>query len=1054
MKFELIPKTAIKKHVTVAMSIITILVIGLIALKQIKLEFMPKGITSPYLGAWVSMPNSTPEEVEEQIIKKLEAALNTVPNKVRSNAFISSNGSWVGIEFTPDADLDQAYMDFVDRIERLKPELPPESQNVRIRRFKAGDDDDVSIFITTEKNTGDEYNFVKNFIVKRYERIDGVANIDFDASGEKSIYIYINTDLIKSYNVNISDVISRLRQENFNLSSGWVMDGEHKMYVRSTAKIYSLDKLQNLIINDRGLKLKEIANVEFTTGEEDRLWQINRKPGMDLEIVKEPLANTIEVTDEIAKVTEELNNHPLVKAKGVKLDIIFNKGTFIKQSVFNLLESGLWGGFFAFLFIYLFLKRFRMTTIITLAIPASILISIICLYFMDLSLNGMTLMGLLIAVGLVVDNAIVIVENIYQKRQEGLGIVDSAIQGTAEVGLAITLSTLTTVAIFLPIFFLPANGMSGFFKAIAMPIVFAMLASLVVAIIYIPYMSTRISSAKEIKEANWIKSIGEKFAKVTLFFVKRRVDAMILFLALMAFLLFAPGPEELGMGGDGNINDFRIMVNLPDNYTFDKTKEIVKVMEDYADTKREEYHIVATSTFARKNFFRMNVFLEPKEIPAWYVSVYRDIRRGLKDIGIADYKERITREDAEADFKKVLPDIPGMRIRANWSDRGMIKSDPSLTLEVEGDETRKLIEISKEIQRRLESIDVVVKTDINIENGLDEVQVHLDREKMTKYGVNPATARQIVNFNIRGAFFNSFQNEKGEEIRMIAQAQRKDRERLEQLKNLSIFSYNGTQIPLSSIASFEISKGLGNINHSNGKTILQVKAIAENEENVGIIKKELASVMSGLSMPIGYKWGLGRIARQQAEENNQIVINLIMGMVLVFLLMGVLFESFILPFSVIVSVPLAFVGSKFLMLITGTGSDLMAKIGYIILVGIVVNNGIVLIDAVNRLRKKGFSRNDAIYNACKKRVRPIILTAITTIGGLLPMALGESEFIGIKYAPLGRVVFGGLLASTILTIIFTPVFYTFFDDIREKLMKLFTSMFIKKDSVNIEQIEN
>ena len=1054
MKFELIPKAAIRRNVTVAMSIIAVIVIGLIALTQIKLEFMPRGISSPYLGAWVRMPNSTPEEVEEQIIKKLESALNTVPNKVRSNAFISSNGSWVGIEFTPDADLDQAYMDFVDRIERLKPELPAESQNIRIRRFNAGSDDDVDIFITTEKNTGDEYNFVKNFIVKRFERIDGVANIDFDASGEKSIYIYVNNDLVKSYNVNIAEVISRLREENFNLSSGWVMDGEHKMFVRSTAKIYNLDKLKNLIVNDRGLRLKDIASVEFTTGEGNRLWQINRKPGMDLEIAKEPLANTIEVTDEIARVTEELNQHPLVKAKGIKLDIIFNKGTFIKQSVYNLLESALWGGFFAFLFIYLFLKRFRMTTIITLAIPASILISIICLFFMDLSLNGMTMMGLLIAVGLVVDNAIVIVENIYQKRQEGLDIEKSAIKGTSEVGLAITLSTLTTVAIFLPIFLLPANGMFGFFKAIAMPIVFAMLASLIVAVIYIPYMSTRISSTREVKESAWIKKLGEKFANVTMFFVRRRVDAMILFLGLMLFLMFGPGPQELGMGGGGNINDFRIMVNLPDNYTFDQTKEIVETMEDYADTKREEYHIKATSTFARKNFFRMSVYLEPKEIPAWYVTVYNNIRRGLSDVGVLDFKERITREEAESDFKKRLPKIPGMRVRANWGESGRIKTDPSLTLAVEGDETRKLLEISREIQRRLETLDEVVKTDINIENGLDEVQVHLDREKMMKYGVNPQTARQIVNFNIRGAFFNSFQNERGEDIRMIVQAQRKDRERLEQLKNLSIFSYNGTQIPLSSIASFEVKKGLGNIRHQNGKTILQVKAIAKDEGDVSKIRRSLSGIMTGLDMPVGYKWGLGRIARQQAEENNQIRNTLIMGLILVFLLMGVLFESFILPFSVIVSVPLAFVGSKILMLVTGTGSDLMAKIGYIILIGIVVNNGIVLIDAVNRLRKKGFSRSDAIFNACKKRVRPIILTAITTIGGLLPMALGESEFIGIKYAPLGRVVFGGLLASTVLTIIFTPVFYTFFDDLREKVMKLFTSIFIKGSGKKIEQLEN
>ena len=1052
MGFENIPRSAINKKVTVVMSIIAVLVIGLISLKKIKLEFLPKNLTAPYIGAWVSLPNSTPEEVEELVIKKVEEALNTVPNKKRSSAFISSNGSWVGIQFNPDADMDQAYMDFVDRIERVKPDLPQESQNIRIRRFRPGSDDDVSIFITAEKSTGTEFNFVKNFIVKQFERIDGVANIDFDAAGEKSVYVYINNDRVKAYNINMAVVIQKLRQENFNLSSGWITNGGHKMLVRSKAKIYTLERLQNIAVNENGLKLKDIADIQFTEGENEWMWTINRLPGMDLEIVKDPTSNTIQVTDEIERVANELNNHPKVKAQGLYLDVIFNKGTFIKQSVYNLLESGLWGGLFAFLFIYFFLRRFRMTAIITLAIPSSILVSIICLYFLDMSLDGMTLMGLLIAVGLVVDNAIVIVESIYQKRAQGMGLVESAIKGTSEVGLAITLSTLTTVAIFLPIFLMPASGMTGFFKAIAAPIVFAMLASLVVAIIYIPFTSTRIASSKEVKESPILTKISDTFANITRYFIRRRVDAFMLFLGLMLILLLAPGPKELGMGGDGNINDFRIMVDLPSNFTFQQTKEIVTILENFADEKRKEYKIRATNARARPAWLRFSVFLEPKEIPPWYVSVYKNVRLGLEKVGFPKYHTRITKEEAEAEFKKILPEIPGMRIRSDWGDAGVIKSDPSLTLEVEGDETRKLLVISKEIQRRLNTFKQVIKTDINVENGRDEVRVHLDREKMTKYNVDPNTARQIVSFNIRGAYFNSFQNEQGEDIGLVARARQEDRERLEQLKSLSIFSNTGQQIPLSAIATFEIAKGLGNIRHANGKTVMQVKAIANNEDDISEVRENLHTVMSGLNLPIGYKWGLDRIARQQSEDNSAVLTNLIMGLIIVFLLMGVLFESFILPFSVIVSVPLAFVGSKIVLLLTGTGSDLMAKIGYIILVGIVVNNGIVLIDAINRLRKQGFSREDAIYNACKMRIRPILLTAVTTIGGLLPMALGESEFIGIQYAPMGRVVFGGLIASTVLTIIFTPVFYTWFDDVRNKLMNILRTGLInsKKIPVDIE----
>ncbi|MCB0280397.1 MAG: efflux RND transporter permease subunit, partial [Calditrichaeota bacterium] len=593
MKFEMIPRFALRRNVTVLMSLIAILVIGFVSLSLIKLEFMPRNLNFPFMMVWVPYPNSTPEETEYIIADKVEAALNTIPFRKRSFANINSNGCFVGIELQPEADMDRAYMDMVDRIERLKPELPYESQRMRIRRARDGGDDDAEIFITTVHDSlrGDEHNFVSDFILKYFERIDGVATVDFDVAGQRSVYIYINNALVNSYNVNMYDVIQNLRQENFSISSGYIYEGDHKLFVRSRAKIYDLDRLRNLVINERGLKLKDIATISFTTSEQRWAWRIDGKPGMDIEIAKEPMANTIEVTDEIKRVVDELNQHPQVKEAGLKLALIFNKGDYIKQSVNNLLESGLWGGFFAFVFIYIFLRRFRMTAIITMAIPVSIFISIMCLYFMGLTLNGMTLMGLLLAVGLVVDNAIVIVENIYHKRREGLGIDDSAIQGTGEVGLAITLSTLTTVAIFTPILFLPDLGMGQYFKAIAIPVIAAMLASLIVAIIYIPYTSTRISSNKQIAEPEWTKRISRNIARVTLFFVKRRVDAFILFTILMAYLMFGPGPQQLGMGGGGNINDFNVMVELPNNYTFDQTFDLLRQIEKTVEQKWDDYQV-------------------------------------------------------------------------------------------------------------------------------------------------------------------------------------------------------------------------------------------------------------------------------------------------------------------------------------------------------------------------------------------------------------------------------------------------------------------------------
>lgn len=1043
MKFEQIPRFAIKRHVTVLMSLIAIMVIGLISLQLIKLEFMPRGITAPFMGVWVPYRNSTPEEVEKVIAEKVEPAINTVPHKKRARSNINSNGMWMFMEFEQGVNLDQSYLDLIDRMERLKPELPDESANYRVRRFGPGGDSEFDIFVISEDDNDDVFNFVKNFVAKRFERIDGVAQVDFDASGEKNIYIYVNQDLVNAYGVNLADVISKLRNDNFTLSSGYVHEGNNKIFVRSRAKIYTLDKLKNIVINERGLKLSDIAEVDYTTGNREWAWRINGKNGMDIEIVKEPLANTIDVTDRLAEEVAILNEHPRMKAMGVRLETIFNQGKYIKQSVFNLIESGLWGGLFAFIFIYLFLKRFRMTVIITFAIPISILISVLCLYFLDHTLNGMTMMGLLIAVGLVVDNAIVIVENIYRKRQEGLPIVDAAIKGTAEVGLAITLSTLTTVAIFMPILLMPSNGLGGFFKAIAIPVVGALLASLLVAIVYIPFTATRISSKKAVVEPMWVQRVAKQLTRLTMYFVRRRVDAFVVLLLLIIYLAAPPFPPFSGMN-DGNINDFRLIIDLPDNYTFSQTNQLLKEMESHAEDKRDEYNIKAYSAFARRNFIRIKVFLEDKEIPPWYITVYRNIRHGLSYVGFPEQKLRVTREEAEEDFKKLVPDIPGVKVRSNWNEQGMMKADPSVTLQLEGEETTKLLEIAREMERRLKSIPEVVDTDINLENGQDEIQVQIDRQKIQNYNLDINTVRSIINFNIRGVSFRNFQKPNGEEVNVWVQSRREDRERLEQLKSLILYNRAGQQIPLYSVADFTVTKGLGNIRHVDGKTVLQLKAVAEDEDKATLVRENLANVMTGLDLPFGYKWGLGRIAQQEEEQKADAMNNGLMGLVLIILLMGVLFESFILPFSVIISIPLAFIGSKFLLFITNTPIDLMAMIGLIVLIGIVVNNGIVLIDAINRNRKEGMSRNDAIENATRHRVRPILLTAITTISGLLPMALGETEFIGIKYAPMGRVVLGGLVSSTMLTLIFTPVIYCFLDDVREKLMNLLKTAFLKK----------
>lgn len=654
------------------------------------------------------------------------------------------------------------------------------------------------------------------------------------------------------------------------------------------------------------------------------------------------------------------------------------------------------------------------------------------------------MMGLMISIGMVVDNSIVVLENIYRKRAEGNSNRQAALWGTSEVSLAITLATFTTVVVFLPLILMNDEiGFQFYMLRIGLPVIIALIASLFVAMIFIPLAATRVVSQRKVKEPRVISRSNNLYQRMLGWALNHRMETFVILIFITASMFFAASNAKYKPGMEGNINDVVLRLELPDNYTIEDAERLFKIVEDTVRAKGDIYGIRTINSRYSHNWGRMRIFLHPPPKKDWYEVVYDNILKlfGQLPNGVME------RNAVVEDIKKRLPKFPGVSIYTGWR-RESSADDASLSIVLYGDDTNKLVELSKEVERRLRTIDEIISIETDREKGGDEIRLHIKREQAQKYGISPVIISGTVQYALRGLPLPKYHTDE-KEIDVQIQLREEDRRNLSQLKNLTFFTASGKEIALDAVASFEVQKGFGEIQRENSKTFLSVKANT-TKDNIKALYTKVDQVMKGFTMPYGYSWSKGQRFDQMKESNKSQRFALILSGTFVFLLMGVLFESFVLPLSVILAIPFSFVGAYWIMYITATPIDMMSQIGFVILVGVVVNNAIVLIDLINRLRNEGRSRYDAIIEAGKHRFRPILMTAFTTIGGLIPMAVGNAQMIGIPYSPLGRTIIGGLLTSTLLSLIAVPWAYTLFDDMRTYFKKL-TTLYIYKQSFKESQ---
>ena len=1030
---------SLDRPIATIMVLVALLAVGTIAYTRIPLSLLPSGIEGDRLWVWIPYPNASPEEVEQAIVQPLEDALSTLAQVERIRTRAMRERGTATIRFKPEADMGRAWAELAERMDRLRPELPGVE---RIDLGKWGNDSDEEevmwMNVRFEEGYSDPYFIVETHLRPVLQRLEGVGGVRSWGSREE-ILIELDEDRVRGHNADVALLVNQLRDQNFTISSGYVHEGGRKVHVRSLGRYRSVAEIRDIVLDaDSDLRLGDIATVSRRHPEKVWVNRVNRQESMWLGIQRVSNGNIVAISRQVRATLEELKKQP--RFDGFEFLIVWDQGEHIVASLDNLKSSGLWGGLFAAMVLLFFLNNVRMTAIITLAIPLSILATTTALYFIGWSLNIATMMGLMLSLGLVVDNAIVIVENIYRKRQAGAAPRDASITGAGEVGMAVTMATLTTAVVFLPLILMSDDRHFSFWMLrIGMPVIVGLLASLFIALVFIPLAAQRLSAAAARPERRGIERVRGLYVRCLKWVLTHRLDTLIVVVLAMASIHFPMEGMKRTDQQERRRSNIYLRFYMPPGMSMEKMDRFVSSVEDTLLNHEEDYNIEMVRAWFEKGYGGgVGIMFKKEERIEWYEVAFESLvhRLGLRPKPYLDYDEIVE------DLKERIQVPPGVTMIINWNREDQ---DASLSLNLYGHSTRVLMGMVGEVARRLRSIPglLEVRTDLTLSSP--ELQVRLDRGKLERYGVEAqAISRQIgarwPSTRLHGVELGRFRTDEGRDLVIRLRLEEEDREGMSGLRNLTFATRDSAEISLESLASFYVDQGLDRIQRYDRQTMIRVTAKAAKED-AGKLFEQVDQAMEGFEMPRGYRWDKGARYVRLEEVDRSRQFALIMAVTFVFLLMGVLFESFLLPLSVIVSIPFSFLGVYWALYLTSTPQDTMSAIGSVILIGVVVNNAIVLIDLANRLRNEGMDRFEALVEAGRHRFRPILMTTFTTICGLIPMAVGNAKMEGINYAPLGRTMMGGLLASMVLTLLVVPLFYTFFDDLRHWARRIAAAAF-------------
>lgn len=1021
-----LPKLSVEKPVSVSMVYIGILIIGLISVTKLPVELMPNVESNKITIITRVRGGMPPTEVEELVTRPIEDAVSTASGIEEITSRSEKGESQVVIKFETGTDMDFASLEIREKFAKIKNKLPREIERPVIARYEESDVYVMIAAVTSRKYSTEYLRRVTDEDIKEYLlRVDGVANVDVYGGRERKILVEFDQARLNAYSLPILEIIDKLGINNLNLLAGRVEGKRDRYMLRTLGEFKTVDDIKNLTVysspSGRLIKLKDVAKIEDSFLEPENYARLGIKPEnvshdiVSIYIHKESQANTIKVVEGVKKqikgpIKDKLAELGLVTGKDLNIEIISDQANFIIKAI-DTVKSSLWiGAVLSAIMLLYFLRDARSTFIICTSIPTSVVVTFALMHFKNLvtpenpiSLNVMTLSGLALGIGMLVDNSIVVLENIFSKKEDKFETKEAVIYGANEMLLAIVASTITTVIVFLPIVFV-TEEVKMLYGGLALTVTLSLISSLAVAITLVPSLSAYfLKSAASGVNLSRVKKGYRRYLYLAL-----RKRYFFVLVALMAFIfsLFLFKGLDREFLGQTEQGKFTIFARLEAGAKLEASDDMVKEIEE-----------VLSQNPAIENY--------SSRIEGWSSRIY---------VSLAPFeKRRVSTEDVIAWVRPKMKEIE-RKYRGGFIYFSDIQAPgmPEVKLNIYGYNYDKLNELVANIGQGMQSVPGMVDLKRSIEPGRPEYQLIIDREKAAFYGLTTKDIADIVHAEMRGLRATLFHTE-ATEVETVARLREEDRESFEDIKNLLITTPKGDTIQLKQIVDFKPAIGPSEIHRKNKNRYIELSGTSTRlsmSKAIDMIKKALKD----FKPPRDYYWEIGGDYEKQVQNQRQLLFVLLLTLILVYMVLGSLFESYYQPFIIMFSIPLAYIGAVFTLWITKKAIGIGVIIGAIMLGGIVVNNAIMLIDRINSLRERNTSLLRAVVLSGGDRLRPIFLTTGTTILGLVPMALDRSEASSL-WSPLAITVIGGLTFSTILTLILVPSIYIIFEDIHTSLKR-------------------
>lgn len=1026
MKFA---QTFIKHHVMTILLYILVVVFGFYSFQNLPLALMPS-MEVPAAVVYATYPGAGPEDIEQQVTKKLEGAVAGLSGLDTLQSTSSENMAMLVIRFTNDTDMDQAMTDLRDKVAQVKSQLPDDASDPTVMSIDIDSMPVVSVALRGN-DLASLQSIAEDEIQPALERLDGVASVDISGGYEQEIAVHTDASRLKGYNLTISSIGQQLGADNIAIPGGDLDNGSQTLAVRTDGEYSSIDDIKNALISlpaGGTVRLSQIADVSMQPKDQDAISKVDGEECIILSVNKQSGSNTAQIA-ELAKAEFD----SLLKSNdSLQWNIVMDQSDYINMTVDNAIQNIWMGVLFAAIVLFLFLRDFGATMAVTIAMPCCILFTFLIMNVLGITLNMMSLGGITLGVGMIVDNSIVVLENIFTYRADGYDRLEACTKGTGEVIGAVIASTLTTVAVFLPIAL--SGGMAGMmFKEFCITIVALLLSSLIISITLVPLLcyfllgSTKQQSIKP--QGSGATPITEKplsraYRSSLNFLITHRWAGVALTVVICIVSVLSVSQAGMELIPEMDEGEVSVTVSMPNGSTMEDTAaiedRIAAIAVDTIPELEQIYYSTGSSTSIMSSSSGASVTIS------------------LVDL---DQRDRSSADIAKQ-LRHDLQDIAGCELTVSTSSTMSMSTDSDISVELTGDDYDQLAETADDLANQISALPDAINVESSAGEQTPRVAVKINRENASRFGLNAATIGGLVRGELTGSTATTLRMN-GEEYDVTVAGDEDVATSLDALRSMQIPTMTGGTVPLSMVADVYTELSPQSIVRKNQKETVTITGESESGDS-NAIKAAVDNIVAKYELPDGVEVGEGDTAASQiAETTGTLMLALVVAIVLVYFILATQFNSFSLPIAIMLILPIGLLGSMIMLWPTGNHVSMVALLGVIILAGTVVNSSIVLIDYTLQRRQRGEDKNTAILNACPRRVRPVLMTAMTTILGLVPMVCSSGEGSEMM-KPMGVVMMTGMVISTIATLFITPVYYSLTDSVASRLSGLFKKIKLPK----------